>query len=301
MTRPTPPLSSSAADTSPRAGRSSSRVPRSPPTGAARGGRPTGRDAASASSGSPPRRTPGRPTRRWDHVADWPPRGSLANDAGILAMVAAGTSRRGRLLWAEDALRRRVVLAADVRPPRAPRGRCSASGWAPAGTPPRDLVDETGLGRLARDDVTVSRWSCGPWSPRPGRRRWSCSPGRRWGRRRTRGRSGRPGRALSCGRGRRSGWREALGAVRLAGHVGPAARVRCGRYDGPVLGAQAAMLPPPSTAAGPDSFADEMRWLVAAVTGLSPETWTRGWSSTRPSRAALSRHTRPGVLGPTAA
>ena len=61
-----------------------------------------------------------------------------------------------------------------------------------------------------------------------------------------------------------------VGAVRLTGYVGPAARVRCGSYDGPVLGVRT---PPGPTSSvddrrGPGAFAEETRRFVAAATGL---------------------------------
>ena len=244
-------------------------------------------EAGSALTSSLRRGTPGPTDARWEHVADWPPRGSLANDAGILAMVAARTSR-GRLLWAEDTLRRRVVLAADDGLPEPP-GPFLRVWLGPAGSRPRDLVDETGPNAWLEDDrdgLAVVLWSVVSATGSPvlvvlGRPTVGAA---------TYSRTVRPTRAGGVVRT----WetlrlREGAGAVRLSGHVGPAARVRCGRYDGPVLGVGGVRL---VDGHDPDSFADEVRWLVAVVTGLPPEDLD--------TRVVVHSAVDPSVLAPHA-
>lgn len=236
----------------------------------------TERDSAPLSSGSPPA-SPDPTDPRWNTVAAWPPRGSLAKDPGILAMVAERTSRRGRLLWAGDALGQRIVVASTYGQPyppgpmlvawRAPTGASSNALWEDAGPVPEEdawirderdglaVVLSTGVAEhmralavLARPTVTSATYSRMVRPTRAGTvvRLWE---------------------TLRLAGG--------VGAVRLAGYAGPAARVRCGGgYDGPVLGVRRqAMLPPTvDDRTGPPSFTDEVRWFVAAVTGLPVET-----------------------------
>ena len=246
-------------------------------------------DAGSESTGTSRRAALGPDDARWDHVADWPARGSLADDAEVLAMVAAEASR-GRLLWAEDVLGRRIVVAADDGLPEPP-GPLLRVWLGPVGARPRDLVAATGPGQGTwvedgRDGLAVVLWPfvSATGSPalvvlaRPsvGAATYSRTVRpTRWGT------VVRTWETLRLARG--------AGAVRLTGHVGPAARVRCGRYDGPVLGTGRPHL---GGGRDPGDFAEEVRWFVAAVTGLSPASLD----------VQVVRHSAvdPGILAPDA-
>ena len=241
----------------------------------------TGRDSAPVSSGSPPRRSPDPTDPRWNTVAAWPPRGSLAKDVGILAMVAEQTSRRGRLLWAGDALGQRIVVASKYGQPYPP-GPMLVAWRAPTGASPTALWEEAGpvleedawirderdglavvlstgvaehmraLAVLARPTVTSATYSRMVRPTRAGTvvRLWE---------------------TLRLAGG--------VGAVRLPGYVGPAARVRWGGYDGPVLGVRREATLPPSVdgRTGPESLHGR-------------DAVVRGWRDGPPRRD-------PGVVG----
>ncbi|HMM96591.1 hypothetical protein, partial [Phycicoccus sp.] len=189
----------------------------------------------STASGPPVRRTPrpapstaGPDDPAWASTTRWPPRGSLAGDPGVAALVATA-GNLSRLLYAADAGPLRVVVATDPQVDD-PLSSVVRAWSGPAGTAvPGLTVAELGYNgiydrqdlvavalpssggalvvTLARPDVDGAEVSLAVRPLPDGRieRAWQAVP-----------------------------MTEGVGAVRLERAAGPASRLRMAGYDGPL-------------------------------------------------------------------
>ena len=216
---------------------------------------------------------PGDPV--WAMTRDWPARGRLATDAGVLALVASA-SPRAHLLYADDLAGQRVVVAATadasgaggtlVRMWTGPRG--AAAGTLTSANLVRDRVvftddvvpvaieagrdDADGAGAvllLARPTVLEAQVSPVVSYARSG------EVGRRWA---------------------EVALRDGVATVPLRGPLPPAFRVRLDGYDAGPLGVTSLGLPVPDDPATPlaAGLLDALGPFVAACTGL-PESAVR--------------------------
>ncbi|HYN66196.1 MAG TPA: antitoxin Xre-like helix-turn-helix domain-containing protein [Ornithinibacter sp.] len=221
--------------------------------------------AASEAAPLPP--APGDPV--WAVTSSWPPRGRLAAEADVVALVA-GASPRARLLYADDVASRRVVIASTadasgvtgtlVRMWTGPRGATAAALLPTALVRDRvalmdDVVpvavdagpdDEDGAGAvvlLARPTVLEAQYS--PVVTYLGNggvdRRWTQVP-------------------LGDG----------VATVALRGPLPPAFRVRLDGFDGGPLGRASLGLPVPDDPTAPlgEALLEALGPFVSACTGL---------------------------------
>ena len=216
---------------------------------------------------------PGDPV--WAMTRDWPARGRLATDAGVLALVASA-SPRAHLLYADDLAGQRVVVAATadasgaggtlVRMWTGPRG--AAAGTLTSANLVRDRVVFT-------DDVVPVAIEAGPDDAdgagavlllaRPTVLEAQVSPVVSYAR------SGEVGRRWA-----EVALRDGVATVPLRGPLPPAFRVRLDGYDAGPLGVTSLGLPVPDDPATPlaAGLLDALGPFVAACTGL-PESAVR--------------------------
>ncbi len=228
----------------------------------------------------------------WDSTTQWPPRGSLAGDTGILALVITDGGPGARLLFAEDVGPVRIAVAALLdRPNQAGPGTALAVWTGAAGAP---------VERLSRVPLALDRTDGVPDvvaltvpAPRAG------SAGARSTRMVVVGvdsEPGAPGAATTSAADEEGSlllvlarptvgaatWSPVVhptpngsvertwtllrldggvGALRLDGPAGTAARLQCGGYDGPVAGTS----PVRTTGLDPSAAAAA---VIAAATGI---------------------------------
>ena len=220
-------------------------------------------------SSPPAPRPPAPDDPAWARTSTWPARGRLANDPGVLALVA-GASPRAHLLFADDVGDRRVVVAATAEASGA--GGTLVRMWAGS---PGARADALAPGRLVRDRVaflddvvpvavepaagnddgagvvlllarpTVLEAQYSPVVAYP-RARYEVA--RRWS---------------------EVALRDGIASIPIRGSLPPAFRVRVDGYDGGPLGSTALGLPAPSPS-GPlaGSLLEALGPFVAACTGL---------------------------------
>ncbi len=234
----------------------------------------------------------------WWYSDRWPPRGGLAGDAAVRALVARDGGPTARLLYAADVEGVRVVVAGLLDRPNAAGGSTVVAVWSgPSGTPPADLTPlPLALDRIDGSTsvvaVAVPRRVGAP-TPAP-----SASGGDAPGS--ERGDGGTVLAALRGGRQDASALLVLLSRPRVAvaawspvvhptshGSVertwsivhledgvatvpvdapGAAARLQCEAYDGPVAGGALVPVRPPT----PDGVTLATTELVASATGVSP-------------------------------
>ena len=201
----------------------------------------------------------------WRDVSSWAPRGSLAGDSGVQALVIARSSGAARLLWADDVGAHRLVVTATQAWPDAIELRLQvwrgAAGVDAASMTEIELVNPL-LGQ-ARDAIFLAL----PAYPgtqfvvlaRPTVQRAAVSP---------------TVRPTVEGTVRRS-WEpvpveDGIGVFEIGEEAGPALRVRCDQLDGPPSGVTQTWV----DRAGRDALAgfdEETRRFVAAATGQSTD------------------------------
>ena len=204
---------------------------------------------------------PGPDDPSWRTVSRWAPRGRLATDPRVQGLVLGSASGPGRLLWADDLAGQRVVVAALLNPGT---DEVVVQAWqGAAGSDPGSLQElslqspfvvgvdgvvgvalPTFPGSvmlvLARPGVTSAAYSRVVVPDRSGdvRRTWS---------------------QLTL--------RGGVGSARWEGSAGPALRLRCEGFDGPVAGTADTSV----GAGGSDGlagFAEETTRLVAGALGV---------------------------------
>ncbi len=188
----------------------------------------------------------------WSSIAHWPVRGTLGGDLGAGQLVAG---RSGRLLWADDVGDHRLALAV-VSP--------SSSGstvrlWSGAAGAAADLLDPVPLTQERVDGADVVAAAAPTVSgsllivlARPTVELAELSPVVRPT---PRGTVERRWRTIAL--------RGGVGTLALDAPLGPAARVRCGGFDGPPAGS--AVVASPSQA--PPSSDEVARLAGAHVSG----------------------------------
>ena len=211
-------------------------------------------------SGPPPADDPS-----WGSVSRWAARGRLATDARVQGLVISRASGGGRLLWADDVMGRRLVVSSTLNPGtedvilQAWQGTSGAdpstlqevplqSPFVAAGQGAVPIALATSPGTLllvlARPTVTGAQYSPTVRPTRAG------TIGRRW-----------VSMSLTAG----------IGATRWDGDQGPAFRVRCAGFDGPVAGSTQTWVDQGGTDAFA-GFAEETRRFVAAALGRPVES-----------------------------
>ena len=222
---------------------------------------PAAASGACPSASARPSGPPAADDPSWGSVSRWAARGRLATDARVQGLVISRANGGGRLLWADDVdgPARRGLVRPSTRAPRTSscrpgralpeptrppcrRCRCRARSWPPARAPCRS--------RCRSPPAPCSSCWPGPPSPRRSTPRPCARPvdgtiGRRW-----------TSMALTAG----------IGATRWDGDQGPAFRVRCAGFDGPVAGSTQTWVDQGGTDAFA-GFAEETRRFVAAALG----------------------------------
>ena len=95
---------------------------------------------AGPTPGSAAATLPGPDDPRWARTSTWHPRGVLASDLGVQALVIARTASGSRLLWADDVGDRRLVVAVALDYSLSP-GSDLRVWHGPRGADPRALED----------------------------------------------------------------------------------------------------------------------------------------------------------------
>jgi hypothetical protein len=200
----------------------------------------------------------------WGSVSRWAARGRLATDARVQGLVISRAGG-GRLLWADDVMGQRVVVLSTLNPGTEDvilQAWQGASGADPATLQEVPLQSPFVAGGqdavplalpispgtlllvLARPTVTGAQYSPTVRPTRAG------TIGRRW-----------VSMSLTAG----------IGATRWDGEQGPAFRVRCAGFDGPVAGSARTWVEQSGTD-GFAGFAEETSRFVAAALGRPVDT-----------------------------
>jgi DNA-directed RNA polymerase specialized sigma24 family protein len=226
---------------------------------------PAPASGASPSASTRPSGPPAADDPSWGSVSRWAARGRLATDARVQGLVISRANGGGRLLWADDVMGQRVVVSSTLNPgtedvilqawqgaarddpatlqeiPLQSPFVAAGQGAVPLALP---LSPGTLLLVLARPTVTGAQYSPTVRPTRAGTiaRRWTSM-------------------ALTAG----------IGATRWDGDQGPAFRVRCAGFDGPVAGSAQTWVDQGGTDAFA-GFAEETRRFVAAALGAPVDT-----------------------------
>lgn len=223
-------------------------------------GRERGTTATAAPGAASPSPPPGPDDPSWGSVARWSARGRLATDPRVQGLVLSRSTGGGRLLWADDVAGQRLVVSGTMNPGtedvvvQAWQGAAGADpaslnevtlqspfvagalGVVPLAVP---TTPGTLLVVLAAPRVTDAGYSS-TVQPTPNggiRRSWAPL-------------------LLTAG----------IGFAQRADEAGPALRVRCAAFDGPVAGPARTYVGESGTD-GLAGYAEETRQFVAAALG----------------------------------
>ncbi len=228
-------------------------------------GRGPATSAGVPAAGASPVPLPSPDDPSWARVSRWAPRGRLATDARVQALVISRANGGGRLVWADDVEGRRVVVSATLNPGTED---VIVQVWhGAAGADPASLVEVplqspfvagdqdavavavagspgTLLLFLARPRTPQAAWSptVTPTVQGTVRRDWIHVP-------------------LQSG----------VGSTVTTTEAGPALRVRCAGFDGPAVSPTQTWVGQGGTDALA-GFAEETRRFVAAAIGEPAET-----------------------------
>lgn len=221
--------------------------------------------AGGPTAGPSPTALPSPDDPSWENVSRWAPRGRLATDSRVQALVVSRASGGGRLIWADDVQGRRVVVSATLNPGTEDVIVQAWQGAAQADPGSLEEVPLEGPFVPGAQDVVALAVPTSPGTlllvlARPPVERASWSPTVLPDATGTIGRAWQPV-PMDAG----------IGSTLTSLEAGPALRVMCAGFDGPPVSPTRTWVGQGGTDALA-GFAEETRQFVAAAIGQPVDT-----------------------------